>query len=77
MKLQLSTWTTFMTEIDTIFSAADLAYKELGPLIIYLEEAMMKPGIAIHRPVKWLSTDFNKLAALHQEVKTLNEGQIK
>jgi len=48
-----------MTEIETIFSAADLAYKELGPLIAYLEEVMMKPGVALNRPVKWLTTDYN------------------
>ena len=53
------TWTPFMTEIDTMFSAADLAYKELGPLITYLEETMMKPGVALNRPVKWLTTDYN------------------
>jgi hypothetical protein len=66
-----------LTEIETIFSAADLAYKELGPLIAYLEEAMMKPGVVINKPVKWITTGFNKLMALHHEVKTLNEGQIK
>jgi hypothetical protein len=59
MKALLMTWTTFMTEIDTMFSAADLAYKELGPLITYLEETMMKPGVALNRPVKWLTTDYN------------------
>ena len=59
MKALLLTWTTFMTEIDTMFSAADLAYKELGPLITYLEETMMKPGVALNRPVKWLTTDYN------------------
>jgi len=66
-----------MTEIETIFSTADLAYKELGPLIAYLEEAMMKPGVVINKPVKWLTADFNKLRGLYHEVKKLNEGQIK
>jgi hypothetical protein len=66
-----------MTELDNIFSAADLAYKEFGPLIAYLEEAMMKPGVALNKPVKWLTSDFNKLKSLQQEVKALNDGQIK
>jgi hypothetical protein len=48
-----------MTDINTSFSAAEVAYKELWPLIVYLEEAMMQPGIAISKPVKWLTSDFN------------------
>jgi hypothetical protein len=48
-----------MTDITTAFSSAENAYKELWPLIVYLEEAMMQPGIAIKKPVKWLTTDFN------------------
>jgi hypothetical protein len=48
-----------MTDITTAFSAADIAYKELWPLIEYLEEAMMQPGVAIAKPVKWLTSDIN------------------
>ena len=48
-----------MTYIKTSFSAAEGAYKELWPLIVYLEVAMMQPGANISKPVKWLSTDFN------------------
>jgi hypothetical protein len=48
-----------MNDITSIFSAAENAYKELWPLIVYLEEAMMQPGVAISKPVKWLTTDFN------------------
>ena len=59
LKVQNNKWQAFISEITTIFSAADLAYKELWPLILYLEEAMMQPGIAISKPVKWLKTDFN------------------
>ncbi len=44
---------------------------------MYLEEAMMLPGIAINKPVKWLTTDFNSLKALHGNSITLNNGQIK
>jgi len=44
---------------------------------VYLEEAMMKPGTAINKPVKWLTTDFNQLKAIHDEVIALNNGQIK
>ena len=66
-----------MTDITTSFSAAEVAYKEFWPLIVYLEEAMMQPGIEISTPVKWLTTDFNKLKALHDNAITLNNGQIK
>jgi hypothetical protein len=38
---------------------------------------MMQPGTPINNPVKWLTTDFNKLKALHDEVITINNGQIK
>jgi hypothetical protein len=36
-----------MNELTTVFSAAENAYRELWPLILYLEEAMMQQGIAI------------------------------
>ncbi len=48
-----------MNELTSTFAAAEIAYKELWPLIVYLEEAMMQPGIAILKPIKWLTTDFN------------------
>ncbi len=66
-----------MTDISASFSAAENAYKELWPLILYLEEAMMQPGVAITKPVKWLTTDFNQLKALYDNVITINNGQIK
>jgi hypothetical protein len=59
LKVQHTNWATFMTDITTSFSAAEVAYKELWPLIVYLEEAMMQPGVAISKPVKWLTIDFN------------------
>jgi hypothetical protein len=59
IKVQHKNWTTFMTDITNVFVAAESAYKELWPLILYLEEAMMKPGVAIAKPVKLLTTDFN------------------
>ncbi len=48
-----------MNDISSSFSTAENAYKELWPLIVYLEEAMMKPSVAINKPVKWLTSDFN------------------
>ena len=59
LEVQHKNWTSFMTDITTSFSAAEGAYKELRPLIVYLEVAMMQPGANISKPVKWLSTDFN------------------
>jgi hypothetical protein len=44
---------------------------------VYLEEAMMQPGVAISKPVKWLTTDFNQLKALHDNFITIINGQIK
>jgi hypothetical protein len=37
----------------------------------------MKPGIAINKPVKWLTTDFNQFKALHENVVSTYDGQIK
>jgi hypothetical protein len=38
---------------------------------------MMQPGITISKPVKWLTTDFNLLKTLNDDVITINNGQIK
>jgi hypothetical protein len=77
LKVQHKHWTTFITELTTVFSAAENAYKELWPLIVYLEEAMMQPNITITKPVKWITTDYNQLKSLHDEVIAINNGQIK
>ncbi len=66
-----------MTDITAFFTTAEIAYKEFSPLIVYLEEAMMQPGIAINKPIKWLTTDFNHLKELHDDFITIYNGQIK
>ncbi len=38
---------------------------------------MMKPGVAINKPVKWLTTDFNQFKALHDKVVNTYDGQIQ
>ena len=40
-------WKALNNDVSSTFSIAENAYKDLWPLIVYLEEAMMKPGIAI------------------------------
>ena len=74
LKAQNKKWTTLFNEISTTFFSADAIFKELSPLIAYLEEAMMQPGIAINRPVKWLTADYNSLKALNDSVTTLYNG---
>jgi hypothetical protein len=59
LEKQNGKWKTLKNDISSAFSTAENAYKELWPLIVYLEEAMMKPGVSINKPVKWLTTDFN------------------
>jgi hypothetical protein len=59
LEKQNGKWKTLKNDVSSAFSTAEVAYKELWPLIVYLEEAMMKPGVAINKPVKWLTTDFN------------------
>lgn len=41
LKAQHRLWTAFITEITAALSAAESAYREQGPLIVYLEVAMM------------------------------------
>ena len=57
-----------MNEIKTSFSEAEKAYVDLKPLIIYIEEGMMYPGLEIKKPVKWLTTDFDSLKELQARV---------
>ena len=59
LQAQSKNWKDLISDVTTSFSAAETSYKELWPLIVYLEEAMMQPGITISKPVKWLTTDFN------------------
>ena len=59
LEKQNGKWKALKNDVSSAFSTAENAYKELWPLIVYLEEAMMQPGVAISNPVKWLTTDFN------------------
>ena len=47
------------------------------PLIVYLEEAMMQPGIKISMPSNRITNDFNLLKELHINTLQLNNNQIK
>ena len=45
---------------------------------MYLEEAMMtQKEVAINKPVKWLTTDFNQLKILHDDSTKIYNVQIK
>ena len=44
---------------------------------MYLEEAMMQPGIKISKSVKWLTADFNQLKTLKDDILAINDGLIK
>ncbi len=59
LEKQNEKWKALKNNVSSNFTTAENAYKELWPLIVYIEEAMMKPGVAINKPVKWLTTDFN------------------
>jgi hypothetical protein len=65
LEKQNGKWKTLKNDVSSTFSTAENAYKELWPLIVYLEEAMMKPGVVINKPVKWLTTNFNIFKALN------------
>ena len=77
LEIQHKNWLTFIAEISTIFSAAEIAYKKFLPLIVYLEEAMMQPGIKILMPSNRITNDFNLLKGLHINALQLNNDQIK
>jgi hypothetical protein len=44
---------------------------------VYLEEAMMQPGIKISMPSNRITNDFNLLKGLHINALQLNNDQIK
>jgi hypothetical protein len=44
---------------------------------MYLEDAMMQPRVAIDKPVKWLTSDYNALKFLHDNVVDLNDTLVK
>ncbi len=63
--------------MSATFTAADRAFKELRPLIAYLEEAMMQSNVAIQKPVKWLNAEFNSLKTLNQNINNVYDSKIK
>jgi hypothetical protein len=77
LKSQHKKWTSLLDDVMGAFTTAEQAHKEMWPLINYLEEAMMQPGLAIDRPVKWLTADFNKLKQLNDSFLAVYNGQIK
>ena len=74
---QNTRWQSLKNDVGTTFTKADIVFKELRPLIAYLEEAMMQPNIAIQKPVKWLNAEFNSLKTLNQNINNVYDTKIK
>ncbi len=71
-----SKWLSLKTEVVSYCQKTLPAFKEYEPLIIYLESAMMEPGVQIVKPVKWLSSEFTALSTIHDEIVAIYDNQI-
>jgi hypothetical protein len=60
-------WHELKKKINTLHLHVITVYSHLQPLIVYLENAMMQPGIEIDKQISWITV-------VHREVIDLNKG---
>ncbi len=72
-----SAWVAFRNEIKYVYSEAQGQFKELEALILYYEDAMMQTHAQIEVPIKWLSIDFKKLKALHEDGMNFYQNKVQ
>ena len=66
MKIQNDKWKAFRNDVNEAFTSIDKAYKDMGPLIIYLEKAMIEAKIFIDKP--FISDEFKKIKELFENI---------
>ena len=60
-------WHDFMLELQTTYDEATRRYRELEPLIKYIEEAMMDPDTTFPEQVKWISVKYGQVENVYNE----------
>ena len=60
-------WHALKQKIDSLYNHVTTVYSQLQPLILYLENAMMQPGVELDKQISWITV-------VHREVIDLNKG---
>jgi hypothetical protein len=60
-------WHELKEKISTLHEHVTTVYSDLQPLIVYLEDAMMQPGVELDKKISWITV-------VHREVIDLNKG---
>ena len=69
-------WTGLRTEIKSVYAQSQGVFTEIQPIILYLEDALMTDQ-KVGNPVKWISTDFNKLKGLNEEITSFYNVNVQ
>ena len=60
-------WHDLMLELQTTYDEATKRYRELEPLIKYIEETMMDIDAAFPKQVKWISVKYGQVENAYNE----------
>lgn len=60
-------WQALKQKINTLHHHVTTVYSNLQPLIVYLENAMMQPGVELDKQISWITV-------VQREVIDLNKG---
>ena len=60
-------WHALKQKINTLHHHVTTVYSNLQPLIVYLENAMMQPGVELDKQISWITV-------AQREVIDMNKG---
>jgi len=70
-------WHDFKLEMQATYDEATKRYKELEPLIKYIEEAMMDPEAKFSKQVEWISVKYGQMLNEYNEGTKLYNEKVK
>ena len=77
IEAQSKKWHSFKLELQATYDEATRRYRELAPLIKYIEEAMMNPDAIIAKQVEWISVKYGQMEKAYNEGTKVYNDKIK
>jgi hypothetical protein len=70
-------WHNFKLELQSTYDEATRKYRELSPLIKYIEEAMMNPDAIFAKQVEWITVRYGQLEKVYNEGTKVYNDKVK
>jgi hypothetical protein len=76
IEAQSKKWHDFKLELQTTYDEASRRFRELEPLIKYIEEAMMDPDATFAKQIQWISVKFGQVEKAYNEGTKIYKDKV-